>query len=151
MTAQPPTNTTIAALTAAVTADHADKTARLVLADALTDAGAEYADALAQAERIAYAAWSAEFEGTRVVTVGRDGARTAGHGNAIYVTAIYTATRRLSDGALTWRRTGQVSSHTTAGKKITRPMIDRAETYAASAGLQYLAGIRHGMMCDLCR
>lgn len=53
MTAQLPTTPETIALTAAVVADHTDRTAQLVLADAATDAGAEYADALAAAESIA--------------------------------------------------------------------------------------------------
>lgn len=53
MTAQLPTTPETTALTAAVIADHTDRTAQLVLADAAADAGAEYADALAAAEQIA--------------------------------------------------------------------------------------------------
>jgi hypothetical protein len=88
-------------------------------------------------------------EGTEIVTVARDGTRTAGvRGTrmsfSIYCTAIYRAVRRERDGVLTWRRVGSLRDGT-AGRGVTGPMRERAERYATQTGRRFEYGIRHGM------
>lgn len=131
-------------MTAAVLADPADGVARLVLADAIAERTGDYAAALAEAERV-----QKTSEGTEVVTVARDGARTTGGSFArpIYCTAIYRAKRRLSDGVLTWRRVGSAND-ATSGNGVTGPMIARAKNVADTRGLEYKKGVRHGDKCE---
>lgn len=126
----------------------------LVAADRLEDAGH---DAEAATLRSAPPHWSARAvmqqtaEGSRVVTVARNGAATASCGNGwsvpIYTTAIYAARRRQSDGLLTWRLVWR-SPLTTAGRGVTGPMVLRAQEEAAERGLPFRGGIRHGLACD---
>ena len=114
---------------------------RLAYADALEESGR--AD-LARVQRRAAAQTTPE--GTRRVTVGRDGADHTSHGEGIYTTKIYRAARR-ADGLLTWRLAGSVRLHRTAGRKVTRPMRERAEAYARSHGLIVAEKITHGTVC----
>ena len=85
-------------------------------------------------------------EGDQIVTVARDGARCTPHGWPIYVTAVYIAKARASDGVLTWRRQSSVG-YATSGKRVTAPMERRAREYAASKGLPYLDSVRQGQAC----
>lgn len=85
-------------------------------------------------------------EGTKIVTVARDGGRTANVGRMsfpIYVTAVYVAKARLKDGKLTWRRLSSVGD-STSGMRPTAPMVRAAKEYEAAVGLSYEDGIRHG-------
>lgn len=86
-------------------------------------------------------------EGTQIITVARDGSRTAKSGRfsiPIYTTAIYTAMCGRRDGVMTWRRTGSVGHHSTSGRVISGAMLTRAREYAATTGREFLAGVRHG-------
>jgi hypothetical protein len=89
-------------------------------------------------------------EGTEIFTVARDGSRmakcTSKISVPIFVTAIYRAERRQSDGILTWRRVGSYRD-STAGHTPTGPMVARAKSRAAERGCEYVAGIRHGKRC----
>ncbi len=89
-------------------------------------------------------------EGSRVVTVARDGQKMAKCSRLwsvpIYCTAIYTAVRRR-DGLLTWRRTGSYSDGT-AGRRPTGPMIDRATARAEELGVPFVSSVGHGNVCD---
>ncbi len=88
------------------------------------------------------------LDGAEIVTVARDGADHDRHGNGIYTSAIYVATRRQSDGRLTWRRNGGYRCDRTSGKGITQPMKDRAKARAEDRGVPYILGIRHGTICE---
>lgn len=85
-------------------------------------------------------------EGTVVITVARDGSDHDGHGNGIYVSAVYRAERRVKDGVLTWRRVGAYRDRT-AGKRITGPMEARARARAKERGVEYRPYVRHGHVC----
>lgn len=85
------------------------------------------------------------LSGPRVVTVARDGSRTAGR-YPIFITSEYTAAPR-GDGNWTWRRTASYGQ-TTSGRAPTGPMIARAQSYADQQGIPYLPGIRHGYPVD---
>jgi hypothetical protein len=129
-------------LVEAVKADPINATARLVLADAIAEASGDYSAALAAANAI-----QATEEGAEIVTVGRDGADTAGHGNVIYTTKIYRAVRRKDNGILVWRLSHSAPGHRTAGKKITQPMIGRAKGRAEEMGVEFVAHVTHGQRC----
>lgn len=88
--------------------------------------------------------------GTLVVTVARDGTRCANtgqHSYPIWVTAIYEARARQSDGTITWRRVDSLGVGT-SGYGVTGPMRDAAVAVAAERGLECRAGIRHGDVCN---
>ena len=84
--------------------------------------------------------------GTEVVTVARDGAKTWKYGY-IYTTAVYRAVAGQDDGVLTWRRVSSYGADSTAGKKVTGPMVERAKARAAARGCGYVAAVRHGDVC----
>lgn len=68
------------------------------------------------------------------VTVGRYGARTWGHGG-IYTTKIY---RRVNGS---WRLDRCLDCHATAGKGITKPMIERAKIAAEMMRVPFIANV----------
>ncbi len=136
------TTSTLTILRKQVAANPTDTLLRLVYADALQEAGQEFA-AIQQRD----IAGQQTAEGTEVVTVGRDGADTAGQYAVIFTTKIYRAARR-ADGMLTWRLVASVNGHRTAGKTHTGPMIRRAKDYAVETGREFRAGVCHGYPCS---
>jgi hypothetical protein len=118
-----------------------------VLADVLSDAGDEDG-----ARRARAGDWQETAEGTEVVTVGRFGARTVGTGNGhsvgIWATKVYRATRRQSDGNLTWRLCMTIGGHSTAGREVTKPMRERARREADERELEFLEGVKEHQLCD---
>ncbi len=122
-----------------------ERATRLAYADWLDENGE--ADAAMHQRRIGD---QETVEGSRVVTVARDGQKMAKCGGRfsvpIYCTAIYTAKRR-ADGLMTWRRTGSYSDGT-AGRRPTGPMIDRATARAEELGVPFVSSVGHGNVCD---
>lgn len=93
--------------------------------------------------------YQATKEGSEVVTVGRDGSRTASRGQymwLLFCTKVYRAVRRKKDGVLTWRVFSRFND-STAGSDITGRMIDRAKAAGERTGRPYLPGVVQNQKC----
>lgn len=93
---------------------------------------------------------SEQHPGRKVVTVARDGAKTAKRGKfsfPVYTTAVYISCRRQRDGKLTWRLSERIASHSTSGH-LSGAMVARAKGYARYHGLEFLPNIRHGQSAE---
>lgn len=89
------------------------------------------------------------YAGERIVTVGRDGPRTAkfragAHTMSVplWTTKVYEAVQRR-DGVTTWRLAYSVG-RSTAGRSVTGPMEAAARAYAHEHGMRYVHSIGHG-------
>jgi hypothetical protein len=81
--------------------------------------------------------------GTRVCTVGRDGAKMAGKFAQVYTGKIYEATPR-KDGVLAWQLVGKFGGSRSGSGKPSAKFI--AEIKAAAQ--HEWRDVRHGQVCD---
>lgn len=84
--------------------------------------------------------------GTRVATVGRDGARHTGH-CPIWTGKVYEARRRKSDGVLTWHLVSTFGG-TRSGVQVSAKYRAEIIEAASAMGLQFVGGIRQGKRCE---
>lgn len=126
-----------------------DRAALALARSALADLFEEQGRPEAAAARAG--AWQTTAPGTRVVTVGRDGAKTANTGGsysvAVWTTKVYIATPRKRDGALVWRLIRSVPADSTSGRAVSGPMEARARSWAEAHGLEYVDDVRAWQLC----